>query len=151
MIKGRLRQRHRRTITYTRQKQPDHTSVAQETINQTAKKELELGSQGRKTVLLERKRYCEGQASTTSWLESIAALGQPDQSSLKLYNQLKKAKSSALFQAKTRRIGLQKFLASAKASGIESRECLCRKERETAEHMLLFQDNRPYTTQSRGV
>jgi hypothetical protein len=32
-----------------------------------------------------------------SWPESIAALNQPSQSGLKLYNQLKKAENLALF------------------------------------------------------
>ena len=85
-----------------------------------------------------------------SWPESIAALGQPDKSSLKLYSQLKKAESSVLFQARTGRIGLRRFLASARVPGIESADCLYGKGQETAEHILLYCDERPRTW-SRGA
>jgi hypothetical protein len=150
-IRGRLRRRRRGT-THPRQEQPDHASIAQEAINWAAQRELELGGQGKKAVLSEWKiRWHKQQASTTSRPESIAARGEPDQSSLKLYSQLKKAESSALFQARTGRIGLRRFLASARVPGIESGECLCGKGRETAEHVLLFCDNRPDNTWSRGT
>jgi hypothetical protein len=86
-----------------------------------------------------------------SWPESIAALDQPSQSCLKLYSQLKKAESSALFQARTGGIGLRRFLASVKVPGVESEECLCEKGKETAEHVLLYCDNTPQRAWSRGA
>jgi hypothetical protein len=52
------------------------------------------------------ERWHKERGYKASWLKSIAALNQPSQSGLKLYSQLKKAESLALFQAKTRRIGL---------------------------------------------
>ena len=97
------------------------------------------------------KTMVSEQTSRTSWPESIAARGEPSKASIKLYNKLKKAESSALFQARTGRIGLRRFLASARVPGIDSGDCLCRKGRETAEHMLLHCDNRPRTNWSRGA
>ena len=151
MIRGRLR-RQRRKRAQAIQKQPNQASVAQERLNWVKQRELEYGSQGRKAVLSEwRKRWHQEHASKASWPQSVAAVGQPDQSSLKLYSQLKKAESSVLFQARTGRIGLRRFLASVKVPGIESAECLCGKGRETVEHILLFCNNRPQATWSRGA
>ena len=87
----------------------------------------------------------------TSWPESIAARGEPSIASLRLYSKLKKAESSALFQARTGRIGLRGFLATTRVPGIESGDCLCRGGRETAEHMLLHCNNRPQAYWSRGA
>jgi hypothetical protein len=98
-----------------------------------------------------RERWHHERARKRSWPESVAALGQPDRSSLKLYGQLKKAESSVLFQARTGRIGLRRFLASARVPGIESADCLCGKGKETAEHILLYCDERPPATWSRGA
>ena len=64
---------------------------------------------------------------------------------------LKKAESSALFQARTGRIGLRRFLASVRVPGVESEECLCEKGKETAEHVLLYYDNTPQRAWSRGA
>jgi hypothetical protein len=114
-------------------------------------REQEHGGQGRKAVLSEwRKRWHQERARKASWPESVAALRQLDKSSLKLYSQLKKAESSALFQARTGRIGLWRFLASARVLGIKSADCLCSKGQETAEHILLHCDERPRTW-SRGA
>ena len=54
-----------------------------------------------------------------------------------------------LFQAHTGQISLRRFLALVRVSEIDSGDCLCRKEKETAEHVLLYCDNRPIVTQSR--
>jgi hypothetical protein len=43
------------------------------------------------------ERWHKERGHKASWPESIAALNQPFQSGLKLYNQLKKAESLALF------------------------------------------------------
>ena len=44
-----------------------------------------------------QKRWHNKQVQKASWPESIAALKQPTQSSLKLYSKLKKAESLVLF------------------------------------------------------
>ncbi|PQE26687.1 reverse transcriptase protein [Rutstroemia sp. NJR-2017a BBW] len=85
----------------------------------------------------------EEQANISSWPESIAAHGHPDSKNLKLYGRLRKAESSVLFQARTGRIGLRRFLASARVPGIESGECLCGQGLETAEHTLLACADQP--------
>ncbi len=149
-IRGRLRRKRRRRRP-TRQEQLTQASIAQGRLAWATQREQEHGGQGRKAVLSEwRKRWHQERARKVSWPESVAALGQPDKSSLKLYGQLKKAESSALFQARTGRIGLRRFLASARVPGIESAECLCGKGQETAEHILLHCDDRPRTW-SRGA
>src|ERR1700704_6561442 len=114
--------------------------------------EQEYSCQSRKGVLTEwRERWHREQGRKASWPESIAALDQPSQSCLKLYSQLKKVESSALFQARTGRIGLRRFLASVKVPEVESEECLCEKGKETAEHVLLHCDNTPQRAWSRGA
>jgi hypothetical protein len=119
-------------------------SVTQGKIDWSRQREQEYGCQGRKAVLTEwRKRWHEERDRKASWLESIAALNQPSQSCLKLYSQLKKAKNSALFQARTGRIGLRRFLVSVRVPEVDSEECLCEKGKETAEHVLLRCDNTP--------
>ena len=149
MIRGRLWRRRRQR---TEQEQANLVGVAQEKLNWATQREQEHGSQGRKAILSEwRKRWHQERTRKESWPESVAALGQPDGSSLKLYGQLKKAESSVLFQARTGRIGIRRFLASARVPGIESVECLCGKGKETAEHVLLYCDERPQAIWSRGA
>jgi len=149
LIRGRLQRRRK---TQRRIEQAEPICVAQERLTWATQRELKLGCTGRKAVLTEWKRqWRQEQTSATSWPESIAALGEPSKSTLKLYGQLKKAESTALFQARTGRIGLRRFLASARVPGIESGDCLCGKGRETAEHMLLYCDNRPTVNWSRGA
>jgi hypothetical protein len=112
----------------------------------------EYGCQSRKAVLTEwRERWHEERGRKASWPESIAALDQPSQICLKLYSQLKKAESSALFQARAGRIGLRRFLASVRVPEVDSEECLCGKGKETAEHVLLHCDNTPQRAWSRGA
>jgi hypothetical protein len=150
-IRGRLQRRHRRR-TQQRKEQAEPICIAQERLTWATQRESELGSTGKKAALTEwKRRWHQEQTSRTSWPESVAALGEPSKSTLKLYSQLKKAESSVLFQARTGRIGLRRFLASVRVPGIESGDCLCGKGRETAEHMLLYCDNRPAATWSRGA
>jgi hypothetical protein len=87
-------------------------------------------------------RWHKEQGRKASWPESIAALDQPSQSCLKLYSQLKKAESLVLFQARTRRIGLWRFLAFMRVPGVESDKCLYERGKKTAEHVLLHCANR---------
>jgi hypothetical protein len=92
MIRGRLRRRRRKRA------QPAQVSVTQGRIEWARQREQEYGCQTRKAVLTEwRKRWHEERGRKANWTESIAALSQPSQSCLKLYSQLKKAESSALF------------------------------------------------------
>ena len=150
-IRGRLRRRRRRG-TQQREEQAKPACVAQERLEWATQREAELGSTGRKAVLTEwKRRWHQEQTRRTSWPESVAARGEPSKASIKLYSKLKKAESSALFQARTGRIGLRRLLASARVPGIDSRDCLCIKGRETAEHMLLHCDNRPRTNWSREL
>jgi hypothetical protein len=115
-----------------------------EKISWAERREEELGGQGKKAILAEwRADWAKEQETITSWLESIAALGRPEYQSLKLYDQSRKAESSVLFQARTGRIGLRKFLASARIPGIESGACLCGTGLETAEHTLLHCIDQP--------
>ena len=55
-----------------------------------------------------------------------------------------------LFQARTGRIGLRRFLASARVPGV-SEECLCKQGKETAEHVLLHCGDTPQRAWGRGV
>jgi hypothetical protein len=48
-----------------------------------------------------------------------------------------------LIIARTRKISLRRFLASARVPGVDSDKCLCKKGKETAEHVLLYCDNTP--------
>ena len=92
MIRGRLRRRRRKRA------QPGQGSVTQEKIDWARQREQEYGCQSRKAVLIKwTERWHKERGSKASWPESIATLDQPSQSGLKLYNQLKKAESSALF------------------------------------------------------
>ena len=150
-IRRRL-QRRRRRRTQSREEQNRPQCIAQERLNWATQREAELGGQGRKAVLTEwKRRWQRERASGTSWPESVAALEEPSTSTLKLYSQLKKAESSVLFQARTGRIGLRRFLALVRVPGIDSEDCLCGKGKETAEHLLLHCDNRPTATWSRGA
>jgi hypothetical protein len=127
-------------------------SVTQGKIEWARQREQEYSCQSKKAVLTEwRERWHKEQGRKASWPESIAALDQPSQSCLKLYSQLKKAESSALFQARTGRIGLRRFLASVRVPGVESDECLCEGGKETAEHVLLHCANTPQRVWSRGA
>jgi hypothetical protein len=87
------------------------------------------------------ERWHKERGRKASWPKSITALNQPSQSGLKLYSQLKKAESSALFQARTEKIGLWRFLAFVRVPEVESKECLCGKGKKTAEHVLLHYNN----------
>ena len=70
----------------------------QERLDWAACRAEEHGGQGKKAILSEwRKRWHLELGRKASWPESVAALRQPNPSSLKLYSQLKKAESSALF------------------------------------------------------
>jgi hypothetical protein len=96
-----------------------------------------------------RERWHKEQGRKASWPESIAALDQPSQSCLKLYSQLKKAESSALFQAG--KISLRRFLAFVRVPGVESDKCLYERGKETAEHVLLHCVNTSQRVWSKGA
>jgi hypothetical protein len=117
-IRGRLRRKRKKRAQAGR-RQPAQKSVTQERIEWARQREQEYGCQSKKALLAEwRERWHEERGRKVSWPESIAALDQPSQSPLKLYSQLKKAESLAIFQARTGRIGLRRFLASARVPGL---------------------------------
>jgi hypothetical protein len=151
MIRGSLRRR-RKKRAQAGHRQPTQRSATQERIEWARQREQEYGCQGKKAVLTEwRKRWHEERGRKASWPESIATLDQPSQSCIKLYSQLKKSESLALFQARTGRIGLWRFLVSARVPEVDFDKCLCRKGKETAEHVLLHCDNTPQQAWSRGA
>jgi hypothetical protein len=142
-IRGRLRRR-RKKRAQAGHRQPTQRSVTQERIEWARQREQEYGCQSKKAVLAEwRKIRHEERGRKASWPESIAALDQPSESCLKLYSQLKKAENSALFQARAGRIGLRRFLPSARVPGVDSDECLCGKGKETTEYVLVHCDDTP--------
>jgi hypothetical protein len=57
---------------------------------------------------------------------------------LQLHKNLQKAESALLVQARTRKIGLAKFLHSWKVPGFETAQCKCRAGKETPRHVTLF-------------
>jgi hypothetical protein len=115
-----------------------------EKIGWVNRREQELGGQGKGVVLAEwRGRWLQEQTSIPSWPESVAAHSRPNYKSLRLYDRLRKAESSVFFQARTGRIGLQQFLASAKVPGIKSGEYLYRQGLETTEHTILAYTDQP--------
>jgi hypothetical protein len=48
-----------------------------------------------------------------------------------------------LIIAKTKMIGLRRFLAFARVPKVDLDKCLCKKGKKTAEHVLLYCDNTP--------
>ena len=95
MISRRIRQKHHGR---RRNQEQLSISITQERIKWARKREQEYSGQSKKAVLTEwRKRWHNERARKASWPESIAALKQPTQSSLKIYSKLKKAESLVLF------------------------------------------------------
>ena len=62
----------------------------------------------------------------------------PTKQVLNLYKDLRKAESALLVQARTKHIGLAKFLYSQKVPGVVTARCQCTAGQETARHMALF-------------
>jgi hypothetical protein len=145
-IKARLlRHKQRRTTQAT-------NSICQDRLNWANQRKQEFGTQGRNTVLAEwQTRWHKDLTKHKGWWCSFAAQAQPNKSILRLHNQLKKAESSALIQARTGRIGLRQFLFKVNVPGIDSPLCLCGKGVETAEHLLLFCDNTKHHTWPRST
>ena len=65
------------------------------------------------------------------------ATEEPSAKWLKLHDQLRKAESTVLVQARTGRIGLASFLNKAQVLGVDSPSCRCEQGIETAKHLLL--------------
>jgi hypothetical protein len=57
---------------------------------------------------------------------------------LQLHEDLRKAESALLTQARTKRIGLAEFLHMHKVPGFVTATCRCRAGHETPRHMALF-------------
>ena len=127
------------------------TSITQEKLAWAEQREQQFGKDNRKAVLAEWKtQWLRRQGERVGWWCSFAALGQPDARNLELYSRLKKAESSALFQARTGRIGLRLFLHTANVPGVDSTFCSCGQGVETAEHLLLHCRDHP-SRWSRGA
>jgi hypothetical protein len=144
-IRSRLRRRKRRQPT------PEARDFRQDKLRWTTQREQEFGLDSSKAILAEwRARWQEEGKKKKSWWCSIAAQDQPCKNTLLLHNQLKKAESSVLVQARTGRIGLRQFLFKAKVPGVISASCPCGKGLETAEHLLLYCDQAAPSVWSRG-
>ena len=115
--------------------------IIQEKLAWAEQTRQRFGVDSREAILAEWKEQWFGpqgpHGARKGWKYSYAALGQPDTRNLRLYDQLRKAESSALFQARTGRIGLRLFLHTANVPGIDTTLCSCGHGIETAEHLLL--------------
>ena len=65
----------------------------------------------------------------------------PTKEVLTLHHNLRKAESSILVQARTGKIGLNKFLYQRGVPGIFSAQCQCQRGEETTRHLVLFCSN----------
>jgi hypothetical protein len=120
-------------------------TVGQERLAWAEKREQDLGEESKKATSAEwGRRWVQGRrGGRGGWQVSLAKDGRPRPKNIKLYSKLKKAESSAVFQARTGRIGLRHFLAKARVPEISSPECSCGHGLETAEHVLLHCKDRP--------
>ena len=92
---------------------------------------------GQKAVLSEWTERWRAERGRSRWV-SIASKQEPSKSRLQLHQELHKAESSLLIQARTGRIGLAHFLSKARVPGYESPLCRCGEGfAETAEHVYL--------------
>ena len=130
MISSRLRRRGPwRTV-------PQVVPVIQEKLDWALKRERTFGTDSKKATLQEwHGKWYSGQGRSR-WC-SLASTEAPSARRLKLHEQLKKAESSVLVQARTGRIGLAHFLNKARVPGYETPACRCGLGDETAEHLLL--------------
>jgi hypothetical protein len=110
--------------------------VIQKKLDCAQEHEQALGATGKKAVLREWQEQWRARRRPCHWC-SRAAEEEPSANTLQLHAQLKKAESSVLVQARTRRIGLAHFLAKARAPGYNSPVCRCEHGSKTAEHVLL--------------
>jgi hypothetical protein len=130
MISSRLRRRGPRRIV------PQVVPVIQDKLNWALTRERTFGTDSKKAILQDwHEKWHSGQRRSR-W-RSLASTEVPSASRLKLHNQLKKAESSVLVQARTGRIGLAHFLNKARVPGYETPACSCGLGDETAEHLLL--------------
>ena len=63
---------------------------------------------------------------------------RPTKLVLALYKDLRKAESSILVQARTKHIGLAKFLKSRNVPGVVTSCCCCQGGDKTARHLALY-------------
>ena len=130
MISSRLRRRGpRRPVTAI-------VPVIQEKLNWANRREQELGTESEKAI--EAEWQARWRSRRRSGWRSRAAVEELSPKRLKLHDQLRKAESSALVQARTGRIGLASFLCKARVPGFESPSCRYEQGEETAEYLLLY-------------
>jgi exonuclease III len=130
MISSRLRRRGPQRIS------PQVVPVIQEKLDWALIRERTLGTNSKKAILQEWHGIWYSRQRRNRWC-SLASTEAPSTSRLKLHEQLKKAESSVLVQARTGRIGLAHFLCKARVPGYETPACRCGLGDETAEHLLL--------------
>ena len=129
MISSRIQRRKPFRITST------IVPIIQEKLGWAGKREAILGTESRKAIAKEWAIKWQSERRR-GWF-SIVAKEEPSIERLKLHNQLKKAESAILVQARTGRIGLASFLNKARVPGYDSPNCRCERGIETAEHLLL--------------
>lgn len=130
MISSRLQRRGSRKII------PQIVPVIQEKLDWAQERERALGTDSRKAILQEWRTKWQSGQRRSRWC-SRASAEEPSASRLLLHQQLKKAESAILVQARTGRIGLAHFLSKAHVPGFEAPTCSCERGDETAEHLLL--------------
>ena len=129
MISSRIQRRKPFKITST------IILIIQEKLGWAGKREAILGTESRKAIAKEWAIKWQSERRR-GWF-SIAAKEELSIERLKLHDQLKKAESAILVQARTGRIGLASFLNKARVLGYDSPNCRCERGIETAEHLLL--------------
>ena len=78
------------------------------------------------------------QAEEPSLRNGFAVKSLPDKKNLRIYEDMRKAESSVIFQVRTGVIGLNYFLKRRRVPGIDSELCRCGFGPETAVHMAVF-------------
>jgi hypothetical protein len=135
----RLRKRKRkpaaRTSTTTSTIATTIAPVIQAKLDWADNRRAKLGD-GKKATLKEWQDRWQASQAISRWGSQADQEG-PSINRLKLHNQLAKAESSALVQARTGRIGLAHFLSKARVPGYESPICSCGLDEETPQHVLL--------------
>jgi hypothetical protein len=129
MISSRLQRRNPQRVA------PMIVLIIQRKLDWANKREATLDTTGKKAIAQEWNIRWRLECRR-GWF-SIAAIEEPSTRRLKLHNQLKKAESAVLVQARTGRIGLASFLYKAHVPGVDSPNCKCEQGVETAEHLLL--------------
>ena len=129
MISNRLQRRNRQRVA------PKTVPVIQRKLDWANRRAATLGAVGQRAITQEWSTRWQSERKR-GWF-SLAATEELSAKRLKLHDQLRKAESAVLVQARTGRIGLASFLNKAWVPGVDSPSCRCEQGIETAEHLLL--------------